>query len=249
MGRYKRRPSSKRRKSRSALKNALILLLLVEIGAVLWYTSGFSLESLKNTLQNPESYENIPMAGGIKAVSEQVGSLVHELTKENSTIEDSKKAIEKINEMREKYGRKPIKFDERAYRLALARAKDMVENEYFDHVNPKTKECAVSIRFKYGFKPNEYVAENIFGEFEGYSFEEFSYYYTGIEEKAIQSWMDSRGHRYNLLYPNHYAGAVACYRGACVFIGVNHDRFSDRCTTGLEGQLFWESAPKQPYEI
>ncbi|RLI76091.1 hypothetical protein DRO97_01685 [Archaeoglobales archaeon] len=199
---------------------------------------------------------SVPLGGGIKIIEESlkkakeiVSSIQEELIKENSTIEDSKKAIDKINEIRKSYGRNPINFDKRAYNLALARAKDMVENEYFDHVNPKTGECAVSIRFKYGFNSNEYVAENIFGKFYGSSYKDYASYSSGIEEEAIESWMTSRGHRYNLLFPNHYAGAMACYHSACVFIGVNHDYFSDRCTTGAEGLSFWENAPKQPYEV
>ena len=61
--------------------------------------------------------------------------------------------------------------------------------------------------------------------------------------------MTSRGHRYNLLYPSHIGGAIACYRGYCVFLGLNHDRFGEGCNTGEEGMAFWNSVGRQPGEL
>lgn len=230
--------SSKRRRVRNDLTKVTVsLVLAVCVLSVVsfavgdeFYVQGHSIEDDFNKVWGPISQL----------------SFVKEFFKKNSTIQDSMKAIAEINEIRKQYGRRPIEFDIRAYNLAMARAKDMVERHYFDHVSP-TGECAVTMRFDFGFGSNEYVAENCYAEY--YDYNEFKGYSSGIEERAVKSWMESRGHRYNLLYPNHYAGAVACYEGVCVFLGVNNDGFSDRCTTGAEGSIFWERAPKQPYEV
>lgn len=51
-----------------------------------------------------------------------------------------------------------------------------------------------------------------------------------------------------MLYP-HIAGAVACSSGGhCVFIGLNHDRFTDACYTAAQGEAFWSTAGVQPNE-
>ena len=64
--------------------------------------------------------------------------------------------------------------------------------------------------------------------------------------------MESRGHRYNLLYPSHILGVAACYKGACVFLGANKEYYGlgfGPCTTGAEGTAYWETVNKQPSEI
>ncbi len=159
-----------------------------------------------------------------------------------SSEEDSKEAIGYVNELRKSNGKKSIKFDERVYKLALARAKDMSENKYLDHTNPQTGECPDNMKKEFGLSPNEYVAENAYGD---PNFQLWS----SSEIEAIDSWMGSRGHRYNLMYNTHIGGAVACYRSMCTFLGLNHDMFGMGCHTGEEGMAYWATAPIQPGEI
>lgn len=156
-----------------------------------------------------------------------------------TTIEKARQMLSIINGIRQENGVAALSFDERVYRLALARTNDMVQYQYMDHVNPVTGSCAYSMKSQFGFGGNEYVAENAYGDSRAY--------YEGIERNAISSWMNSRGHRFNLLYP-HTAGSVVCSDGYCVFLGLNQNHFSEGCHTGAEGMAFWNSVGTQPYE-
>lgn len=148
-------------------------------------------------------------------------------------------AFNYINSIRKDKKVSTIRWDDRVYELGIARVKDMHKYIYMDHTNPITGSCPDNIKRKYGLYTNEYVAENVYGIQGGYA----------DPISAIDSWMTSRGHRYNLLYPDHKSGAIACYKGYCVFLGLNKDRFGQGCYTSQEGLAFWNSAKKQPGEI
>jgi|TARA_Y100000310_G_scaffold42248_1_gene39530 hypothetical protein len=148
-------------------------------------------------------------------------------------------SIDYLNQLREENGKKPINFDEIVYNIGMARVKDMYEYEYMDHTNPVTGSCPDNIKTKYGLSSGEYVAENAYGMWGA----------PASPRAAIDSWMTSRGHRYNLLYTGHTAGAVTCYGGYCVFLGLNRDRFGEGCHTGEEGTAFWETVGTQPGEV
>lgn len=148
-----------------------------------------------------------------------------------SLIEQSKDNIDYINQVRIEKGRAPITFDQRAYDLGLARVQDVNEYNYFDHTNPTTGSCADSMKTKYGFSSQEFVAENLAGGI--YS-----------PNSAVDLWLSSQGHRYNLLYMDHKSGATACEGGTCVFLGVNTNAFGEGCYTGAEGMAWQESLGK-----
>lgn len=155
---------------------------------------------------------------------------------------ESIEATDYLNKLRVEKGRKEIIFDERVYNLAVARAKDMSDNNYLDHTNPTTGACPDNMKSEYGLNSYESVAENAYGS-PGAS------YYHVSPIGAINSWMTSRGHRFNLLYENHIAGVVGCYKNMCSFLGLNRDGFGAGCYTGEEGTAFWNTAEKQPGEI
>lgn len=165
-----------------------------------------------------------------------------------SSEENSKAAIAYVNQFRRQYGKREIVFDGRVFGLAVARAKDQRENSYLDHTNPTTGSCPDNMKANYGLRPDEYVAENVLGNPE-YSEEPL----TRIEKRpmtdAIVPWMDSRGHRYNLLYNEHVAGAVGCYKNMCVFLGLNHNQFGEGCYKAAETSKEWKTAPRRPGEV
>jgi uncharacterized protein YkwD len=189
-----------------------------------------TLTSLKTPIITPRP--TIPTATPVSVLLNQFTSL-----------EDSKKSIDYINSIRANNGVSAIQFDSRVYNIGMARVNDMDKYGYMDHTNPQTGTCADSIKTQYGLSNSEYVAENAFG------FDSGGHYSVGMENQAVNSWITSRGHRYNLLYP-HSAGAVACSSGGhCVFLGLNNDRFGQGCHTGAEGLAYWNSVGKQPGEI
>lgn len=160
--------------------------------------------------------------------------------------EQSQEAFQYVNQLRQSYGRSPLVWDERAYLLAVSRSKDMVERDYFDHVTPEGT-CAKDMKAHYGFQSSEFLPENIGG---------MTHYQNGSPvqgthvKEAVDGWMGSRGHRFNLMYATHTSGAVGCYQSICAFYGINADRFGDGpCTTGEQGLEFWRLAPQQSGEI
>lgn len=148
-----------------------------------------------------------------------------------TSIDESKAAIDYINQLRVDAGRNKIVFDARVYDLALARVRDTIEYDYFDHTNPITGTCPDSMKKDYGLRSNEYAAENLGS---GYS----------SEISAINGWMGSQGHRYNLLYSTHTAGAVACEKSVCAFLGLNNDLFGSGCSVAAEGQAWHKELGK-----
>ncbi len=148
--------------------------------------------------------------------------------------EESRANLEYINGIRAERGRPQIAFDARAYDLALARVHDTLEYNYRDHVNPYTGTCPYTMKGEYGFATHEQVAENL-AWIDGVGL-------MGPNE-ATDLWMDSKGHRFNLLYPSHTGGATACDGGVCIFLGVNNDLFGAECATAAEGEAYWSGRP------
>ncbi len=211
--------SQRKRKSSSLLEKSLILLLVGIIGFVAYMDYSEEVNSF---------FQGVKDESGEKMVS-----LKKSFTSVNTSVNESKEAIEYVNEIRRNHGKGKIEFDKRVYKLAMARVKDMDKYDYMDHTNPETGSCPYNMKDKFGLSPGEDVAEN--------AYMDTSDYHSGMEEDAIDSWMDSRGHRYNLLYSNHVAGAVACYKEYCVFLGLNYDGFGRGCYTAEEGVEYWRT--------
>jgi len=165
-----------------------------------------------------------------------------------SSEQAGRAALEYVNQFRRQYGRQEITFDQRAFSLAVARASDMRKYEYYDHMNLKTGSCADTMKATYGFALNEFVAENISG-YLNFSEDIFTQLKMSPIKGVVDSWLNSRGHRYNLLYAEHTAGAVGCYKDKCVFLGVNNQRFGQGCHTAAQGKQSWQAKPRQPDEI
>jgi uncharacterized protein YkwD len=197
----------------------------------------------KSSRQSLLGYILIPFCiyGGIRQQSPSFNNF------KNSEL-DSRNAINYINALRKKYNKKEIVFEPRAFRLAVDRAKDMRKSNYYDHTNPHNGNCPDKIKSQYGFQPGEYLAENING-YENYSENIFTRIQMKPMTDAVDGWMNSRGHRYNLLYDQHAAGAVGCHKDKCVFLGLNNQKFGSGCYTAKEGKQHWNNVPMQSGEI
>ncbi len=126
------------------------------------------------------------------------------------------------NEARVKNGRKPLNFALELERSAYLHAKSMVEQNFFSHENPHEKERkSVEQRARLAGIKNPFVAENIATHF-GIKYEAgtpvypvdrnlgtFSYSgegalipnhtYLSFAEGIVKQWLNSPGHRRNLL--------------------------------------------------
>ncbi len=149
---------------------------------------------------------------------------------------ESMHALAYVDVLRADHGLKPMMWSDELYELAMFKAEDMYNRSYFEHMDPDGK-CASDYAKDYGIHTSD--ADNI-GEG----------YFTEIG--ALKGWMDSRGHRYNLLYSEHTLGAIAVYKDKYVFLGTGPTESMEygwECLPGDEGSEYWKTAPKQEGEI
>lgn len=110
--------------------------------------------------------------------------------------EIEKKVVELTNQERRKQGLADLKIDTELSRVAKTKSKDMQEKNYFSHTSP-TYGSPFDMMRDFGISYNA-AAENIA---QGQR----------TAEEVVQAWMNSSGHRANILNGNY------------THIGVGHD--------------------------
>lgn len=148
----------------------------------------------------------------------------------SSSWQESDKLMDYINKLRADKGVKPIRWDDRAYSLAVYRAKDMDQNGYPYATNPKTGECAKTLKTKFGFSPEESVYES-----------PMTYYYPDggrwgrndpmTMEMVLNQFLNEKNFTTKewILADYHQAGAVGCSGSACTIIFSNNTRVQGEC--------------------
>ena len=170
---------------------------------------------------------NVLVVGGVVVVSLIMFTLsigYSDYTTEKTDTE----SMDYINEIRVGYNLTEIEFDERIYDLAVFKARQMIADEYYEHRNPHTGECIKDIKSQHGFEAHEHLAENLSG-YEVINYTQGVSWNDGSVIEIVDGWMYSEGHRTNLLYPDHSAGAVACELDKCVFLGLNNKGYGSIC--------------------
>lgn len=106
-----------------------------------------------------------------------------------------------VNQERAAAGLAPLASDPALAKLALDKAKDMVVNQYFDHQSP-TYGSPFDMMRSYGISYS-YAGENIAkGQ--------------RTPQEVMTAWMNSQGHRQNIMSPNFTKIGVGYYNGAWV---------------------------------
>ncbi|RCX17403.1 putative YkwD family protein [Fontibacillus phaseoli] len=111
-----------------------------------------------------------------------------------------------VNQERAKQGLKPLAGNAELNNMALAKAKDMSQNNYFDHTSP-TYGSPFDMMKKFGISYS-YAGENIaMGQ--------------KTPAEVVNAWMNSAGHRANILNANYNLIGVGYYNGywAQEFVG------------------------------
>ncbi|MDQ0875711.1 putative YkwD family protein/spore coat assembly protein SafA [Paenibacillus sp. V4I3] len=106
-----------------------------------------------------------------------------------------------VNQERSKAGLRPLTSNSALTAMALDKAKDMYNNGYFDHTSP-TYGSPFDMMSKYGIRYS-YAGENIA---KGQQ----------TPEAVMKAWMNSTGHRQNILSPNFTQIGVVFYNGEWV---------------------------------
>jgi uncharacterized protein YkwD len=110
--------------------------------------------------------------------------------------------LQRTNQVRQERGLRPLQWDALAYKAALGHARDMLERNFFAHQNPEGLGAAERMRAAGVLEVM--VGENL-ARFEGYPDPE-------IPQRALVGWMNSPGHRANLLKPEFTHLGVALVR-------------------------------------
>lgn len=104
--------------------------------------------------------------------------------------------FELINEEREKEGREPLELNDDLMEACRIRAEELPE--LFSHTRPDGSTCYTVLE-EVGIESYRWVGENIAAG-------------QRTPEEAVNSWMNSSGHRANILNENYTEGALGCYR-------------------------------------
>jgi len=106
-----------------------------------------------------------------------------------------------VNQERAKAGLKPLASDPALTAMAMDKAKDMYNNNYFDHNSP-TYGSPFDMMRSYGIRYT-YAGENIAKGQRN-------------PQEVMNAWMNSPGHRQNMMSPNFTKIGVAYYNGEWV---------------------------------
>ncbi|WP_420818431.1 CAP domain-containing protein [Paenibacillus ginsengarvi] len=106
-----------------------------------------------------------------------------------------------VNQERAKAGLSPLASDPALTNMALDKAKDMYNNNYFDHTSP-TYGSPFDMMRSYGIHYS-YAGENIAKGQRN-------------PQEVMNAWMNSEGHRANIMSPNFTKIGVAYYNGEWV---------------------------------
>jgi uncharacterized YkwD family protein/spore coat assembly protein SafA len=146
---------------------------------------------------------NIPStSSGSTVPSKGSGSTVQPGTGSKTTTSTyANQVVNLVNQERAKAGLKPLASDSSLSAMALDKAKDMYSNHYFDHTSP-TYGSPFDMMKTYGIQFT-YAGENIaMGQ--------------RSPQEVMTAWMNSAGHRQNILSPNYNKIGVSYYNGEWV---------------------------------
>ncbi len=124
---------------------------------------------------------------------------------------------ERINQIRSRHGLPSLSWDRDLEAIALRHSQDMAERDYFDHVSPDGKDFSDRYQ-EYGYSRTTRVGDTVYtgGEnlflgnvVSSYTYDRdtgeiLSYSYFTLEslaDVAVNGWMESPGHRENILTP------------------------------------------------
>lgn len=148
------------------------------------------------TASKPSTDASQPKPGNTTAPSRPSAPSQPAGTTEQSDF--AAQVVKLVNEERAKSGLKPLTVHDRLTTMAVDKAKDMSNNNYFSHTSP-THGSPFDMMKAYGIS-YRYAGENIaMGQ--------------RSPEEVMKSWMNSQGHRENILSPNFTMIGVGYYNG------------------------------------
>lgn len=121
-----------------------------------------------------------------------------EETSESGTSTQAEAVLKLVNEERAKQGLQPLTLSSKLTSIATMKAKDMAEKGYFDHTSP-TYGTPFQMLQQFGVHYSS-AGENIAAGQQ-------------TPEQVMQGWMNSSGHRANILNKNYDTIGIGYYKG------------------------------------
>ena len=139
-----------------------------------------------------------------KPVENQVEKPVEELNNSSSYIAQIEQMIfNKVNEERAKAGVAPLSYSNTMQKYARIKSEDMGLRKYFSHEDPNGQLITAKMKA-------DGVSYNAWGEniayLSGYSGD------SNIANQFMNNWMNSSGHRANILSPNFTSIGIGVYK-------------------------------------
>lgn len=195
-----------------AKSRIIIFSLIILVSAAIFYFKSDLLSFYNNFAKDLVKFQETEIGSIIKEIGKEVFNpppLKVGGARKNVVLVKSN-IISETNLQREVDGLDPLSENEILSAAAKAKADDMFKNQYFEHVSPSGVEPASLVK-SFGY---DYIVtgENlILGNF-------------ASEKELVQSWMDSPGHRANILNNRYKEIGVAVvagkFNGESVWIAV-----------------------------
>ncbi|MDP4096565.1 CAP domain-containing protein [Paenibacillus sp. P96] len=145
---------------------------------------------------NNDQTTSKPEASPQPASNANTGTTAPKLAADKSQF--TAQVIALVNKERSKAGLKPVTNHTNLSKMALEKAKDMNKNNYFSHTSP-TYGSPFDMMKKFGISYS-YAGENIaMGQ--------------QTPEEVMKDWMNSPGHRENIMNPNYTLIGAGYYNG------------------------------------
>ena len=164
-------------------------------------------EVIPPTIEDTPSIDEVvpPTTGDTPSVDEVVPPTIEETPSVNDKFmaQVEQKIYQKINEERSKAGVAPLSYNSTMEKYARIKSQDMGDRGYFDHVDPEGNLITVKMQ-------QDGVRYNAWGENIAYI--------GGVSDadalatQFMKNWMNSQGHRENILSSNFTSVGVGVYK-------------------------------------
>ncbi|HMG33282.1 MAG TPA: CAP domain-containing protein [Blastocatellia bacterium] len=186
--------------SRRILNLLLIALLVAATPAAHAGQSGRVLSGKDRSARTGRDTNERSGASGAPRSSESARSLPDQRRlREIETLEHQ--CLDEVNHVRERSGLKPLDFDEELLDVARDYSRRMAEEHFFSHIDPDGHN--VKQRIERASIPWKMVGENL----------AYSNGYVNPVAASLRGWMDSPGHRANILDRDYSRTAVGVWIG------------------------------------
>jgi uncharacterized protein YkwD len=190
----------------------LILLLAVAAGTVIFFRDDLALLYSKIFTKFPQIEKNIGAV--VQEAQKQIftPAPLKALTGQKGAILTKEGVISYTNQQRAGYGLPALKESPNLDASAAVKARDMFANQYFEHTSPSgigVKDLAENAGYEFII-----IGENLaMGNFES-------------DQALVDAWMNSPGHRENILNPNYTDIGVwvekGTFEGKTTWMAVQH---------------------------